>query len=131
VYANRRRIRGRRGSGLLRRRGEYLERTFTHLYDTGGMRRTHLRGHGNILKRVLIHASGFNLGLLMRSMIGVGAPRGLQGVGAMLLAVLYAPTHTMRRPLIALIAVEPFSAIGHARPSNPMRDLRAQPCTGC
>ena len=52
---------------------------FAHLYDTGGMRRMHLRGHTNILKRVLIHAGGFNLGLLMRRLIGVGTPRGLQG----------------------------------------------------
>ena len=43
------------------------------------MRRTHLRGHTNILKRVLIHAGGFNLGLVMRQLIGLGTPRGLQG----------------------------------------------------
>ena len=79
VYANRRRIHGARGAALLRRRGEYLERTFAHAYETGGLRRTHLRGHTNILKRVLIHASGFNLGLVMRRLIGVGTPRGLQG----------------------------------------------------
>ena len=52
VYGNRRRIRGRRGRRLMRRRGERIERSFAHLYDTGGMRRTHLRGHTNILKRV-------------------------------------------------------------------------------
>ena len=64
--ANRRRIRGARGMRLLRQRGERLERPFAHLYETGGMRRTHLRGHANILKRLLVHAGGFNLGLLMR-----------------------------------------------------------------
>src|SRR5439155_528352 len=53
VYANRRRIRGARGVRLLRRRGEYLERSFAHTYETGGMRRTYLRGHRNILKRVV------------------------------------------------------------------------------
>ena len=63
VYANRRRIRGNRGRELLRRRGELLERPFAHLYDTGGMRRVHLRGHSNILKRVLVHVAGGNLGL--------------------------------------------------------------------
>ena len=88
VYANRRRIRGGRGIRLLRRRGELLERTFAHAYDTGGMRRTHLRGHDNILKRVLIHTSGFNLGLMMRRAIGVGTPRGLQGRVTALLAFL-------------------------------------------
>src|SRR5947208_3954259 len=79
VYGNRRRIRGARGRRLMRRRGETVERSFAHVYDTGGMRRTHLRGHPNILKRLLIHVSGFNLGLIMRQMIGVGTPRGLQG----------------------------------------------------
>lgn len=90
VYANRRRIHGNRGRRLLRRRGELLERTFAHAYDTGGMRRTHLRGHANILKRILIHASGFNLSLVMRQVIGVGTPRGLQGCAAALLTALLA-----------------------------------------
>jgi transposase len=79
VYGNRRRVRGGRGKRLLRRRGEYVERSFAHVYDTGGMRRTHLRGHPNILKRLLIHASAFNLGILMRQVFGRGTPRGLQG----------------------------------------------------
>ena len=79
VYRNRRRIRGPRGLRLLR-----------------------LRGHINIRKRLLIHASGFNLGLLMRHLIGVGTPRGLQGrlvaaVAALLVLIrfLWEP---MRRP---------------------------------
>src|SRR5437667_1698839 len=79
VYGNRRRVSGVRGKRLLRRRGEYVERSFAHVYDTGGMRRTHLRGHRNILKRLLIHASAFNLGILMRKIFGRGTPRGLQG----------------------------------------------------
>ena len=79
VYGNRRRVRGARGQRLLRCRGQYVERTFAHLYDTGGLRRTHLRGHQNILKRLLVHAGAFNLGLLMRTTFGRGTPRGLQG----------------------------------------------------
>jgi transposase len=79
VYRNRRRIRGPRGLRLQQLRGERLERPFAHLYETGGMRRVPLRGHANIRKRLLIHAGGFNLGLLMRQLIGVGTPRGLQG----------------------------------------------------
>src|SRR5712692_236880 len=82
VYGNRRRMRGRRGKELLRRRGELLERSFAHLYETGGMRRTYLRGHRNILKRLLIHVSGFNLSLVMRVQVGVGTPRGLQSCAA-------------------------------------------------
>ena len=74
VYANRRRIRGTRGQRLLRQRGERLERPNAHLYETGRMRRVHLRGHPNILKHVLVHICGFNLGLLMRQLTGVGTP---------------------------------------------------------
>ena len=87
VYANRRRIRGHRGKQLLRRRGEFLERPNAHLYETGGMRRVHLRGHANILKRLLVHASGFNLGLFMRTLTGFGTPRSLQGRAAAALAL--------------------------------------------
>jgi hypothetical protein len=72
----------------MRRRSKYVERSFAHLYDTGGMRRTHLRGHTNILKRLLIHASGFNLGLVLRHLIGFGTPRGLQGRLAVVIATL-------------------------------------------
>jgi transposase len=88
VYANRRRIRGARGQRLLRQRGERLERPFAHLYETGGMRRVHLRGHQNILKRVLVQVCGFNLGLLMRQLTGLGTPRSLQGRAAVLVATL-------------------------------------------
>jgi transposase len=79
--------RGRRGKRLLRRRGEYLERSFAHAYETGGMRRVHLRGRENILKRLLVHVGGFNLGLVMRGLVGKGTPRGLQGAAAGLAAL--------------------------------------------
>ncbi len=79
VHANRRRMRGKRGMSLGRRRSELVERTFAHLYETGRMRRTHLRGSRNIRKRVLVHAAAANLGLLMRKVFGVGTPRALQG----------------------------------------------------
>jgi transposase len=85
VYRNRRRIRGTRGTRLLRQRGERLERPFAHLYETGRLRRVHLRGHRNILKRVLLHAAALNLGLLMRTLVGVGTPRSLQGRAVALL----------------------------------------------
>jgi transposase len=65
---------------LLSRRGELIERSFAHCYETGGMRRTHLRKHNNILKRLLIHVAGANLGLLLRSRYGKGTPRSLQGL---------------------------------------------------
>ena len=82
VYANRRRVKGERGKRLLRSRGEKLERTFAHCYETGGMRRLHLRGRENVAKRVLIHAAAFNVGLLMRVKYGLAKPRSLGGKAA-------------------------------------------------
>jgi transposase len=79
VYQNRRRIRGERGKRLLRQRGELVERSFAHMYETGGMRRIHLRRHDNIIKRLLVHAGAFNLSLIMRKTAGHGTPRGFQG----------------------------------------------------
>jgi hypothetical protein len=79
VYGNHRRVRGARGKQLLRCRGEYIERSFAHVYDTGGLRPTHWRGHQNILKRLWVHAGAFNRGILMRRAFWRGTPRGLQG----------------------------------------------------
>ncbi len=79
VYANRRRIRGRRGRRLQRQRSELVERPFAHQFTTGGLRRIFVRGHANVRKRLLIHVSGFNLGLPMRRLTGIGTPRSLQG----------------------------------------------------
>jgi transposase len=80
VYANRRRMNGRRGKELQKLRSELTERSFAHMYETGGMRRIHLRKRNNILKRLLFHAVGFNLALLLRERYGIGKPRTLQGV---------------------------------------------------
>ena len=82
VYANRRRVRGKRGKRLMRQRGELIERSFAHNYETGAMRRTHLRHHDNISKRLLVHVGGFNLSLVMRRLTGFGKPRCLQGLFA-------------------------------------------------
>jgi transposase len=77
VYANRRRINGNYGKQLLKKRGELIERSFAHCYDTGGMRRVYLRGRDNILKRQLIHVGAFNLSLIFRITLGAGTPREL------------------------------------------------------
>jgi transposase len=79
TYENRRRVRGDRNKRLQKLRSELTERSFAHLYETGGMRRVHLRGRSNILKRLLVHGAGFNLSLILRKTIGVGKPRRLQG----------------------------------------------------
>ena len=77
VYANRRRVRGEYGKSLLRRRGELVERSFAHCYETGALRRCHLRGRDNILKRQLVHVGAFNLSLILRKLLGAGTPREL------------------------------------------------------
>jgi transposase len=110
VYANRRRIRGARGRRLMRQRGERIERSFAHLYDTGGLRRTYLRSHTNILKRLLIHAGGFNIGLVMRHLIGSGTPRGLQDRPAIVITTLLMLLGAPRRWLVAISAWHPLMA---------------------
>jgi len=123
VYANRRRIRGRRGQRLHRLRGELSERPFAHLYETGGLRRTHLRGHPNILKRLLIHSGAFNLGLLLRRLTGTGTPRGLQGRLRALLAFMRRLLHALSpspAPLPASLAHGgPVSANGECFSGGP------------
>jgi len=97
VYANRRRVRGGRGKQLLRQRGELLERPFSHYLDTGGMRRVHLRGHSNILKRLIVHVAGFNLGLLMRVVLGRGTPRAFADLAGVCEGVLLLVLQLLRR----------------------------------
>ena len=80
TYENRRRVRGDRNKRLQKLRSELTERTFAHLYETGGMRRVHLQGRKNILKRLLVHGAAFNLSLILRKIMGVGKPRRLQGL---------------------------------------------------
>jgi transposase len=75
--ANQRRVTGKRGQQLLKRRGEFLERPFAHQYETGGLRRVHVRGLGNVAKRVILQAAAFNLALILRSITKAGTPRGL------------------------------------------------------
>jgi len=88
VYANRQRIGGHRGKQLLRRRGELVERTFAHTYETGALRRLYVRGKQNVQKRLLLQAAAWNLALLLRKMMGAGTPRALHDVVADLFFVL-------------------------------------------
>jgi transposase len=79
AQSNRRRMRGDRGKRLQKRRSELAERSFAHVCETGGARRTWLRGKAKINKRYLVQAAGYNLNLLMRTLFGIGKPRVLQG----------------------------------------------------
>ena len=88
VYGNRRRVQGCYGKRLLKKRGELIERSFAHCYETGAMRRVHLRGRKNILKRQLIHVGTFNLSLIFRQTLGAGTPRELRNRRSRVIFVL-------------------------------------------
>ena len=79
--ANRRRVQGSRSKRLQKLRSELVERSFAHVCETGGGRRTWLRGLENVTKRYAVQVAAHNLGLLMRKLFGVGKPRTLQGSG--------------------------------------------------
>src|SRR6516225_6479685 len=82
--ANRRRVRGARSKRLQKKRSELVERSFAHVCETGGGRRTWLRGLADVSKRYLVQVAAHNLGLVMRKLFGVGKPRTLQGAGGLL-----------------------------------------------
>ena len=114
TYENRRRVRGDRGRQLQKRRSELTERSFAHLYETGGMRRLHLRGRDNILKRLLLHAAAFNISLILRKQLGMGKPRQFQGLSREFFAFYFLI-------LAELSTAMPESEDGErALPSKPM-----------
>jgi transposase len=89
VYRNRRRVRDARGRRLSRLRSEYAERSFAHLCVTGATRRLWLRGHENVAKWYVMRVAARNLSVIMRALFNIGTPRGLQGLGARLLALVW------------------------------------------
>ena len=88
LYQNRARVKTSKSKRYQRRRGELLERTFAHLCETGNHRRTRLRGRENVHKRYLLQAAAFNLGLVMRELLGRGTPRGLAEAAVPILVLL-------------------------------------------
>ena len=114
VYANRRRLNTKIAKALMRRRGELIERNFAHLYDTGGMRRVHLRGKNNIAKRVLIHAAAFNLSLILRQMLRVGTARQAADLFA---ALYFAFLRLTQAAEVALVVIGP-----HCPLTRPVRE---------
>jgi transposase len=85
--ANRRRTRGGRSKRLQRQRSERVERTFAHVCETGGGRRSWLRGLAQVSKRYLMQVAAHNLGIVMRKLFKVGTPRALQGAAGALVGV--------------------------------------------
>ncbi len=109
VYANRRRVKGGYGKRLLKKRGELIERSFAHCYETGAMRRVYLRGRKNVLKRQLIHVGAFNLSLVFRQKLGAGTPRELRNRQSQVIFIVFS------------------FRISVARASNRSQGVRARP----
>ena len=88
VLAARRSVKSKSGKELLRRRGMHIERSFAHILDCGGMRRTTLRGWENLNKRYKLAAAFYNLSQLMRKLLGFGTPKQLAALIRLLLVQL-------------------------------------------
>src|SRR5260370_871542 len=136
VYANRRRVGGSYGKRLLRKRGELVERSFAHCYETGGMRRTHLRAQKNILKRLLIHVGAFNLSLIFRSMLGAGKPRELRNRLALLFQQLFLLLHRLWTPTVRTNSIFPSLTLRSQRNRHYLRYMLSHSkepasATGC
>ncbi len=130
--ANRRRVRGRRNRRLQRLRSERVERSFAHTCGSGNQRRTWLRGIANVQKRYLLTAAARNLGLVMRHLFGIGTPRSLQGLAALVRALMFA----LATFIAALIGRVPSRwsrprLFGSHRPPAPVISRIPISSTGC
>ena len=134
VYANRHRTHRAKGRQMQRRRSEFIERTFAHMCETGGARRTWLRGFAKVHKRWLVQAVARNLGLLMRVLFGVGTPRSLQpgsGLALRLYLLFLTMLSTWLRWKAHTIRTIRIIAFSKSSPSQPY-SLKNPCCsTGC
>src|ERR1700682_4476512 len=104
VYGNRNRLRSGIGKEAMRKRGEVVERSFAHVLERGGMRRTWLRGRENVHKRYLVHVAGYNLGILMRALFGAGTPKEMAAIRNAVVFIIHA------QDTIAIVVVAVFDA---------------------
>src|SRR4051794_15279729 len=111
VYNNRTRLRSEVGQQAMRQRAELVERSFAHILDRGGMRRTWLRGRENVHKRYLIHVAGHNLGLLMRLLIGAGTPKEAAASGWCFLVLLPTGNGAYEALIMVLVAHSAMPAL--------------------
>ena len=107
VLNNRRRVRRAKSKKLQRRRSEVVERTFAHICETGGARRSWLRGLVNVSKHYLMAAAADDLGRLMRLLNGIGKPKCLQGDGGFAALRSFSPSCS--------------ASLGHAWPTGRTR----------
>jgi hypothetical protein len=111
VYNNRTRLRSAVGKQAMRQRAERVERSFAHILDRGGMRRTWVRGRANVHKRYLIHVAGHNLGLLMRLLIGAGTPKEAVARGWCVLILLPTSNGAYEALIMVLVAHSAIPAL--------------------
>jgi hypothetical protein len=128
VQENRRRTKRAKSKKLQRRRSEVCERTFAHVCDTGGARRSWLRGLEKVTKRYLIAAAAHNLGRILRKLFGFGKPKTLQDQGSLAAVVYLVILHVMTwlRPSIARLRL--VTASGRAKNRRHENSLIS---TGC
>ena len=132
VYANRRRVKGNYGKRLLKRRGELIERSFAHCYETGAMRRVYLRGRENIFKRQLIHVGAFNLGLVLRTNLGAGTPRELRNHRYQLIFVVCSLPISRKRHLVTYkLSWRSLRSRNHRAPASAARNCPRRFLGGC
>jgi transposase len=114
------------GKALLRKRGEHLERSFCHVLDHGGLRRTTLRGCEKLSKRHLVAATTFNLSLLLRHLFGVGTPKQALARAVSALGWLYTAALAFIRRLIESIAAAfTLSTVPSSTPAIALRTSSA------
>jgi len=135
VYATRHRVAGRRNARLQRLRSERVERSFAHVCETGGARRTWLRGTEDVSKRYLMQVAAHNLAVVMRKLFGCGTPRQLAELGTAfvdrLLAFMHALLHLVADLAVRIIDARPSADESRHRRESPVsHENRASP-TGC
>lgn len=113
--------RSRSGRALMRRRGELCERTFVHVLDYGGARRTTLRGRENIFKRYLLQAACANLSLLLRHLSGIGTLKQTWAASARALAALTLALLALLRRSLRDWWAHPATRNPHAQQLTPLR----------
>ena len=115
VRAAKRSVNSKSGKDLLRRRGRHIERSFAHILDAGGMRRTTLRGWENLNKRFKLAAAIYNLSQLLRKIFGFGTPKQLAAARGRGLLVRFVFVLTL-----ALATIRRVTFVGLSRRQVPV-----------
>ncbi|HET7659524.1 MAG TPA: transposase [Oryzihumus sp.] len=120
VHDNRARLRSGVAREAFRLRAEWVERSFALTLDRGGMRRAWLRGREDLQRRYLVHVAGYNLGLVMRLLIGAGTPREFLARAAAHLLVLASADGAALVVLVVATGTEAAMLVVSFRPEPPV-----------